>query len=150
MEAKLHRRWGDTNARKASRRSVYMRLAALEGIAERTAKDRFVGYLTPIERLAGQVSNQIAACQDEQRFDMVLETLMPLLRLALEPTADWETAKHQYDNADASEELSQADFDHLVRMGQATRQHWVTYSKHVMNEVALGLRFVAAGELKFT
>ncbi len=129
---------------------VYVRLATLAGIAERTAKDRFVGYLTPAERLAGLISNQIAACQDLHRFDMALETLMPLLRLALEPTADWETAKHQYDNADASEELSQADFDHLVRTGQVTRQHWVAYSKQVMNEVALALRFVAAGELKFT
>ena len=80
---------------------------------------------------------------------MAIEVLMPLLRLALEPVLDFETAKHQWEYSVASKGLTQAGFDHLVRTGQATHRHWVAYSKQVIANVALALRFVVAGDEKF-
>ena len=149
MSTTVKRRWGSPNAKRRNRRAVHLRLAKLAGIAERTAKDRFVGYLTPSERLAGQISIQLAACQDEHRYDMGLETLMPLFRLTLEPIPDWETAKHQHDHADARKRVGQVDFTHLARTGRATRRHWVAYRKQVMHRVVSALRLIAAGDLEY-
>ncbi len=149
MTTRVKPRWIRPNDKRSTCRAVYARLAELEGIAESTARDQFVGYLTPAERLAGRLSNQIAACQDVQRYDMIVELLMDLWKVALGIPPDWETAKHDYDVADSTEETDQADFDHLERMGLVKRLHWVRRRRVVSREIARAQRYIAAGDQRF-
>ncbi len=129
---------------------VYRRLAQLEGIAVSTARDQFVGYLTPFQRLARRIAHMTVACQDHGRHDLLVEQCMELLKVAMgRPALDWVAAKHLYDYANAREGLSQADFDHLLRTGQVTRVQWIAYRKTVTREVAAALRFIAAGDLEY-
>ena len=136
------------NLKRASRRSVFLRFAKLQGISPLTARDIFSGHL-PNAAFA-VTADAVRACAELDRWDMVAEIQQQTIEVpTMGEVPDWETARHEYDQADNAEGTDQADFDHRERIGLATRADWVKRRQKVADEVARALRYIAAGNEKF-